>query len=106
MSKSRTLSAKEINDLCQAQSVYTRAKFALDQLKERYGVKDLKDGKYFADKGVVLKTSCTRGAINTKKLLEEHPEINPEDYTDYKQVESVSIKPLSDEDSLLKKLFN
>lgn len=109
MSKSRktTLSIQEIKALADAQSVYTEAKFKLDALKEQFGVKDLPAGKYFADGiGVVLKTSCVRGTVNYKKLLEEHPEIDVEVYTEYKDVDSVSIKPLSNNDSLLKKLFN
>ena len=97
MTKSRTnLTIQEIKALAAAQSAYTEAKFKLDALKEELGVKDLPDGKYFADGiGVVLKSSCVRGTLNSKKLLEEHPEINAEQYTEYKEISSVSIKPLT-----------
>ena len=92
MSKSRktTLSIQEIKLLADAQSAYTEAKFRLDALKEQLNIKDLPAGKYFADGvGVVLKTSCVRGTINYKKMLDEHQEIDPETYTEYKEVESV-----------------
>lgn len=104
--KTKALTAKEVNDLCQAQSVYKRADFALKQVKEKCDLKSVKDGQYSADKGVVLKTTYTRREMNVKQLLEDYPEIDPEKYMVNKTITSVTITPLGNEDSLLKKLFN
>ena len=76
-------------------------------MKDTYCPEELAAGKYFAEGiGIVTKNSTVRATVNYKKLLEEHPEIDVAKYTEYTEVSSLLVKPLSDNnDSLVKRIF-
>lgn len=93
MSKVKTnLTVAEIKELVIADSAVKSAKTALDILKEAK-CKDLVEGKYFADGiGAVYKTNSIREAIDYKRLLADHPEIDVEKYKTFTEVTTLSIK--------------
>lgn len=107
MAKTNTLTIQQIKELSAAKSELDAAKIKFDMLKEEYCPESLPAGKYFAEnEGVVMKSATVRGTVNYKQLLEEHPEIDVEKYTEYKEVVSVIVKPLKDTSSILKKILH
>lgn len=107
MSKTKKeLSHNEIKELCEAKQELDSAKLKYDMLKEAYCPEELLTGKYFIENvGVVTKNKTVRGTVNYKKLLEEHPEIDVEKYTEYTEVTSILVKPLNVNTSILKRIF-
>lgn len=106
MSKTKTsLSISEIKELSEAKKQLDNAKTKFDMLKDTYCPEELAAGKYFAEGvGVVTKNTTVRATVNYKKLLEEHPDIDVAKYTEYTEVTSILVKPLSN-DSLVKRIF-
>lgn len=86
-----TLTNEEIHELVVAQVEYAKAKDKLQMLKDKL-TKKLVAGKYVSDDGEVIKSVFVRSTLNTDRLLEEHPEIDLEDYKDEKETTSVTIK--------------
>lgn len=107
MSKTKKeLSLNEIKELCEAKKKLDNAKTKYDMLKDAYCPEELLAGKYFIENvGVVTKNKTIRGTVNYKKLLEEHPEIDVEKYTEYAEVTSILVKPLNANTSILKHIF-
>lgn len=101
MSKTTTLTIQQIKELAAAKSALDAAKINFDMLKDKYCA-NISAGKYYAEgEGIVLKTVTVRSIVDYKTMLEEHPEINVEKYTEYKEVGSVTIKPLKNTTSKL-----
>ena len=86
----QSLSKSQIKELIKAYIEFKKAEAHLKKLKEAL-TKDLVDGSYESDIGYVNKVTSTRTYIDTDKLFDEHPEINPEDYLKVRNVTTVNI---------------
>jgi len=92
MSKT-TLSIEDIRKLADAKAEADNAKSKYENLRAELITDKLPAGKYFAEKiGEVIKSVSIRGIVDYKKLLEDHPEIDAEKYTEYKEITSVNVK--------------
>ena len=93
------LSIEDIRRLVNAKAEADNAKANYEQVKSEIISDKLPAGKYFAENiGEVIKSLSVRGVVDYKKLLEDHPEIDVEKYTDYKEVASVIVKSLAKAD--------
>jgi len=87
------LSDEDISRLVDADTAVKEAKLKLDALKQELRVDDLSSGSYVAEGiGAVIKNTSIRGTVDYKKMLLEHPEIDVEQYTEYKEVSSLIIR--------------
>lgn len=89
----KVLDKKEVSKLIKAYVKFKKAEKEFKQLKEEL-TKDLLDGKYFSDDGYVNKTTSTRTYIDTDRLFDEHPEIDPNDYLKEKEISTTTISNL------------
>ena len=106
--KTLGLSDNDISRLVDADTAVKQAKANLDKLKQELRVDELESGTYIAENvGSVIKNTSVRGTVDYKRLLAEHPEIDPEDYTDYKEVSSLVIRNMRIENnsSVLSRIF-
>lgn len=86
----KTLSEKDVSKLVKAYVKFKKAEKEFKQLKEEL-TKDIIDGKYFSEDGYVNKSSSVRTYIDTERLFDEHPEIDPNDYLTEKEVSMTTI---------------
>lgn len=87
MSKTkRSLTTSDIKTLVDLDTAYKKAKKALDKAKADLCPESVAEGKYVvADYGCVQKVAIVQTVVDYKRLLAEHPEINLEIYTTYKE---------------------
>lgn len=80
MFKKDKLSRKDAEKLLDAYIEYKKAETKFKELKEEL-TKDLPEGKILFDGLVSInKSSSTRTIVDGKKILDEHPNINPDRY--------------------------
>lgn len=85
-----SLDKKQIKELIRAYVDYKKAEANFKRLKEQL-TKDLVEGRYESDLGYVNKFTSTRTYIDTDKLFDEHPEIDPNDYLKERDVTTVTV---------------
>lgn len=89
----QTLSDKDIKDLVKAYVEFKAAEAKFKALKEQL-TKHIAPGKHTSKYGVVNKIKAIRTSIDYNAMLDDHPEIDVDDYTTEKEVESVTITSL------------
>lgn len=86
----KKLEEKDMQKLINAYVKYKLAEKEFKNLKETI-MKDIAEGKYICKKGYINKVKSVRTYIDTNKILEDHPEINEEDYLKETEVVTVTI---------------
>lgn len=104
----KSLTINDIKTLVKLNNRYQEAKEALDIAKAELVPASVLAGKYFEEGvGSVNKVITTQTTVDYKKLLEDHPEIDIEEYTTYHDSSRIYIKNPSDDDkALIRKVFN
>lgn len=87
----KTLSSSDVKRLVKARFKLKEVERDFKNLKDELITEDVPLGKYESQDGYVTKYLTTRRTIDTKKLLEDHPEINIEEYTTEKECVQVNI---------------
>lgn len=87
MSKTKhSLTTSDIKTLVDLDTAYKKAKKALDKAKADLCPESIAEGKYVvADYGCVQKVAIMQTVVDYKQLIADHPEIDLEAYTTYKE---------------------
>lgn len=86
----KQLNDKQIQQLVKAYVEFKKAEDTWKQLKSEL-TDDLEPGRYESEYGRITKSTMKKKITNWKSLLEHHPELDTENYTDIKDVTSVTV---------------
>jgi len=90
----KQLNEKQIKQLVNAYVEFKRAEDAWKQLKAEL-TDDLEPGRYESEYGRVIKNTMKKRLTNWKSLIENHPELDVDAYTEVKDVTAVTVTNLN-----------
>jgi len=95
----KQLNEKQIQQLVKAYVEFKKAEDTWKQLRAEL-TDDLEPGRYESEYGRVTKSTMKKRITDWKGLLEHHPEIDTSDYTDVREVTSITVTNLNTKTSI------